>query len=112
MGKYRLEGTTPVLEPDLMAWARWYETANDERRVAEAIFGPPGAEESIRVSTVFLGIDHQWGNGPPMLFETMVFADGSEMDLECERYATWDEAMAGHLAMVERVKAARDGGER
>ena len=26
--QYILDGTTPVLEPDLLTWARWFETAN------------------------------------------------------------------------------------
>ena len=26
-----------------------------------------------RVSTIWLGLDHQWGEGPPLIFETMVF---------------------------------------
>ena len=54
---------------------------------------------------VFLGLDHQYGEGPPVLFETMVF--GGELDQEQVRYHTWEEAAAGHAAMVERVKAAQ-----
>jgi hypothetical protein len=46
------------------------------------------------VSTVFLGIDHNFGNGPPLLFETMVF--GGEYDGYCKRYSTWEEAEGGH----------------
>lgn len=59
----------------------------------------------IGISTVFLNIDHRLiGDGEPILFETMVF--GGEIDGEMMRYRTWDEAMAGHAAMVERVRAA------
>ncbi|SPA03543.1 protein of unknown function (plasmid) [Cupriavidus taiwanensis] len=25
------------------------------------------------ISTVFLGLDHQWADGPPLIFETMVY---------------------------------------
>lgn len=56
----------------------------------------------IEVSTVFLGLDHNWGDGPPLLFETMVF--GGPLDQEQERWSTWDEAEAGHRATVERAK--------
>lgn len=60
--------------------------------------------EKIMVSTVFLGLDHSFrDHGPPILFETLVF-NGPLRD-EMERYATWDEADAGHKAMVERVRA-------
>lgn len=60
----------------------------------------------IRVSTVFLGLDHNWGNGPPLIFETMVF--GGLLDEEQDRYSTWDEAKIGHEAMCERVRHAQE----
>ena len=50
--------------------------------------------DEILVSTVFLGLDHNWGEGPPILFETMIF--GGEHDEDQWRYETWDEAIAGH----------------
>lgn len=58
----------------------------------------------VEVSTVFLGVDYRMGNGPTQLFETMVF--NGPLDREQARYSTWDEAEAGHRAMVERVNAA------
>lgn len=61
-------------------------------------------EGGAYVSTVFLGLDHRFGQGEPLVFETMVF--GGPLDQEQERYSTWDEAEAGHKAMVERVKAS------
>jgi len=52
------------------------------------------------VSTVFLGLNHRhWGEGPPILFETMVFP---ECDY-CERYSTWKEAVAGHARVVDKL---------
>jgi len=93
--KYILEGKEPVEAPDLMAWARWFETA--DRHVAQTEVG------EANVSTVFLGLDHSFGSGPPLLFETMVF--GGDSDDTQERYPTWEEAEAGHAAVVERVKS-------
>lgn len=58
----------------------------------------------IEVSTVFLGMDHGWGDGPPILFETMVF--GGPWDSDCERYCTWVEAEAGHAATVAKIRDA------
>jgi hypothetical protein len=70
------------------------------QRVDHTLVGP------YEISTVFLGIDHGFiEEGPPILFETMVFCQGSRSDLECERYATWDQAVAGHNAMVEEVRS-------
>ena len=51
----------------------------------------------MRISTVFLGLDH-WG----MLYETMVFKGRKSHDYECERYKTRTEALEGHASVVER----------
>jgi hypothetical protein len=58
------------------------------------------------VSTVFLQLDHGFGGGPPVLFETMVFETGGDSTFQ-ERYCTWTEAEAGHKAVVEAVKEAQ-----
>ena len=90
-----------VPEPSLIAWAKWIETA--DRHIADDGF-PLGATGLIRVSTVFLGLDHSFGaHGPPVLWETMVF--GGLLDGEMARYTSKADAQAGHLAMVERVRA-------
>ena len=69
-------------------------------RVAEDMIG------TVRVSTVFLGIDHNhFGQGPPLLFETMVFAPGdAELDMYMRRCSTWGQAEAQHRVMVDYVK--------
>lgn len=54
------------------------------------------------VSTVFLGLDHQYGSGPPLLFETLVF--GGDQDGLMERCSTWDEAEKQHNRVMETVK--------
>lgn len=53
-----------------------------------------------RVSTVFLGINHAFGDEPPLLWETMVFPAA---DL-CGRYRTYGEAIAGHKQAVESLR--------
>ena len=55
----------------------------------------------IEISTVFLGINHQYSNGKPRIFETMIF--GGKYDQEMERYSTWNEAEEGHKRWVERI---------
>lgn len=51
---------------DTLTWARWLESA--DRHVASTEVG------RLWVSTVFLGIDHNFfDEGPPILWETMVF---------------------------------------
>lgn len=59
------------------------------------------------VSTVFLGINHRWGSGPPLLFETMVFWEtgrGPELQV---RWSTWLEAEEGHQAIAREAMRPR-----
>lgn len=59
-------------------------------------------KKDVEVSTVFLGLNHNYfKQGPPILFETMVF--GGKHDGYMNRYATWDEAKAGHKEIVEMI---------
>lgn len=77
---------------DVIAWGWAFEKQN--RRVAlTQVTG------NIRVSTVFLGLDHNFSPlGPPLLFETMIF--GGPHDQYQDRYSTWEEAEQGHLRAV------------
>lgn len=77
-------------------WTAWMKTAR--RSIAVDAIG------KSEVSTVFMGLDHSWDGGPPVLWETMVF--GGALDGEQERYCSEDEALAGHAAMVARVRKA------
>ena len=92
MRGYILNGREPV-SVDFETWAKWYGTA--DRHVADTQLG------DVRISTVFLGLDHSFGGRHPLLFETMVF--GGYLDGEQDRYTTWAEADAGHTRMVQRV---------
>ena len=91
MKNYILEGKI-TKEVDMMEWAKWFETA--ERHVAKTEIS-----KEVNVSTVFLGLDHSFSGGTPILFETMIF--GGEHDQYQERYATYEEAEAGHIVAVE-----------
>jgi hypothetical protein len=88
---------------DVLTWARWFETHFEDRVIARTIITP-----DIQVSTVFLGIDHNFCEvGSPIIFETMVF--GGFLDQEQIRYATSAEAREGHRRMVARVTRAEAG---
>jgi hypothetical protein len=96
LGHYILnENGDPVECTDLLEWARWFETK--ERIVSQnTICEVP----RIWVSTVFLGLDHNFSDeGPPVLFETMIFIDKS-VD-HCWRYATRIEALHGHAHAID-----------
>lgn len=95
-----LKDGKPVAADDFTEWANWYEEY--DRAVKKTQVG------SYEVSTVFLGIDHNWSDeGPPVLFETMVFGDGA-YDEQCDRCCTLEEARKQHEAMVRLVA---QGGE-
>lgn len=87
-------------------WGEWFNTAED-RHVAETF------TELTRVSTVFLGIDHRFtGEGPPILWETMVFDRHPHLhemfgelrevfeDLDMWRWSSLADAKKGHAEIV------------
>lgn len=85
---------------DLWTWANIIESGQD-RHVADEMVG------QVRVSTVWLGIDHNFsGIGPPLIFETMVF--GGVMDEDIWRYSTEAAALAGHDQVVTMVREAEE----
>jgi hypothetical protein len=91
-----LSGHKVVPVDDLTAWWLWFETS--DRRVAVTMLG------RVRVSTIFLGMDHGWGDCP-LWFETFVFDAGLESGV-AGRYTTWEEAEAGHARAVAYERAA------
>jgi hypothetical protein len=60
-----------------------------------------GTVSAMRISTVYLGIDHNFLlTGPPLIFETMVFGEEGWADEACYRWSTLDEAQRGHEKVV------------
>lgn len=106
--KYILKGKIPVPCPDLRTWAKWFEEG-DRRRVREKFLAVTwlGFQiDTVHVSTIFLGVNHNWsGIGPPTLFETMIF--GGPQDGWQERCSTWEEAEAMHKEALGIARAAR-----
>ncbi len=87
---YILKGRIPIPTEDAEEWGKWFETADRQIAVDEL--------DGVRVSTVFLGIEHYEG----CLFETMVF--GGPLDQNQQRYRTYDEAEIGHQEIVAQVQ--------
>jgi hypothetical protein len=95
-----LRGHQPVPAKDVLEWGEFFEDMT-KRRVAEDTIEQPGSDP-VRVSTVFLGIDHNWSdNGLPLLFESMVF--GGPLNELMVRYSTWNEAIAGHAVLLDEA---------
>lgn len=102
---------------DLWEWA---DLGADEayKRVADTTL-----VDGTWISTIWLGLDHSWGKGPPLIFETMVFpckgpsvgvaqlmADPSLGDdwreQECWRWPTEAAAITGHDQVVAKITEA------
>jgi hypothetical protein len=90
--------------------ARWDELLGnlDYKMVRQTQIGP------YWVSTVWLGLDHNYfGDGPPLIFETMVFGitrddpalDTLGPDIDVRRYFTEEQAIEGHEEMCTLVRA-------
>jgi hypothetical protein len=90
----------PLPVADFLAWAQWFQKA--DRVVASDMVG------AVHISTVFLGLDHNFhAGGPPVLWETMIF--GGPHDLYQRRYISRDEAIAGHATLRALVVNSETG---
>lgn len=70
------------------------------------------AEKTLFVSTVDLGLDHSFGDGPELYYETMIFQrmeDGNidYHDLYCRRYTTRETALEEHEKLITDIKAGK-----
>lgn len=92
----------------------WFDRQGRPITVAEAdrLLTQPGYKrvardeiDGILVSTVWLGLDHSFGHEGPLIFETMIFENGP-LNETCWRYATEEQAVAGHQAAIRHVRQA------
>jgi hypothetical protein len=115
MAYYMLIDGKIIATNDVIEWAKWNE-AKDARRVDYTDV------KGFYVSTVFLGIDHNWAfdGSKPILFETMVFENKvetikmfgrdfnfhPEKDEYTERYCELEDAKKGHRRIVNKLTGA------
>ena len=90
-------GWRPV---DVMVWAEMFEDFAI-RRVGQTTIYRFGVH--VWISTMFLGLDHQWGEGPPLLYETMVFG-GPDHDDYLERETSRSDAAWTHEIAVQQQR--------
>ena len=84
--------------PDVLTWSHWFKTA--DRQIALTLIGD--GPDLVRVSTVFLGLDHDFLGRRPVLWETLVF--GGSLDGKMYRYESELQAQQGHEKLVALVK--------
>lgn len=89
---YILKNKKPVQVNSVTLWAEQFEKS--DRKVNDTFL-----DNEVHISTVFLGLDHSFGGGTPILFETMIF--GGDNDGYQERYSNWDDARKGHIKAVK-----------
>jgi hypothetical protein len=107
------DGHTPIPCYSMLEWGRWLEEPGHRSLWWSG-------NKTKWVSTVFLGLDHRFfGDGPPVLFETMAFQhEGRTTDfgggeepvpetLFEDRYSSWDDAEIGHKAAVRKYLVDR-----
>ena len=94
----------------LMEWAVWFENFDNRRIDLTDISNEQNYKGGDRISTVFLGIDHNFNFDDiqgklhvPVLFETIVF--GGEHDQLMWRYATYNQAKKGHWDIVTAIRS-------
>jgi hypothetical protein len=96
----RKDGTTyKIGDGEFLEWAASF--SKSDRKIGSTFLTSPEGDE-IRVSTVFLGIDHNVMGTIPILFETMIFGGKHDGDYQ-ERCATYKEALVMHRKAVQML---------
>ena len=99
---YILTEDLEIEEVSLLEWGDYIGKSN-------RTIGKASLSNGASVSTVFLGIDHNFSiDGPPLLFETMVFGPDDGGEEGCWRYATVAEAITGHKNVVQKETLGRN----
>ncbi len=85
---------------DRAQWSKWFGNI-ENRRVAFTEL------KQYWISTVFLGLNHAFDGGAPILWETCVFkkkTKGAKYDetVEMKRYTSKNLALSNHERMVKR----------
>ena len=105
---YILEKGEPVPCDDTMEWGKFME--DSDRILARATIERDGV--ATMISTVFLAVDHSFCmEGPPILWETMVFQNDKACNAFTQRYANAEQAIAGHNFVFSEVIRRLDMGE-
>lgn len=95
---YILIDRVPVAANDV-EWVMWRYNNREQCVVKQT-----QTDHGVFVSTVFMGLDHNFGDHDPLLFETMIF--GGPKNGNCYRCSTWEQAERIHDEVLAEVLAA------
>lgn len=108
MGKwYILDNNHKPVHKPVLESAKWMED-NPNRKVVGYDELTDFNGDEVRVSTVFLGLDHAYGGGKPILWETMIFGGENDQGYQ-ERYASYEQAIEGHQKAINFIKKGNYG---
>jgi len=102
MNYYDRQGNPISQEKCMELWSPSSPGSREYKRVAETTLA-----DGRNISTAWLGLDHNFGDGPPMIFETMIFPEAKVY----ERYITEEGARRGHARAVEQCERERAQGK-
>jgi hypothetical protein len=87
-----------------ITWNEWAELLGTPERIVAY----DALDHDVEVSTVWLGLDHGFGHtARPLIYETVIF--GGPLEGRGARYATREEALAGHRRAVEQAAGVNSG---
>jgi hypothetical protein len=87
-------------EGEPISWEEWLALLRDDDGVVVAV---DTLDHNVEVSTVWLGLDHGFGQtARPLIYETVIY--GGRLEGRGARYATREEALAGHAQAVEQAR--------
>jgi hypothetical protein len=99
MGRYFILSDDNIFEePNYETWSQWYQNTFDKISQIEHTETDQGTVET-RFVAMTMSLNKE---APPLLFETKV--TGGWLDGHTEKFATLDEARAGHDACVQKVR--------
>jgi len=87
--------------------SKWMEENPKRKTVGYDKLKDPNGDD-VCVSTVFLGLDHSWNGGKPILWETMIFGGKNDQAYQ-ERYSSYEDALEGHQKAINFIKTENNG---
>jgi hypothetical protein len=93
-----------------MTMHQWAQKVEDENytHIARDVIGPDEPLDPaplITVSTLWRGVNANWRNDEPLIYETLITGGGH--DATGMRYATEKQAREGHRRVVDELRAGR-----
>ena len=94
---YTLDENNKPVKATIIQYSEWIEANPERKAVKQEHIG------DVRISTVFLGLDHAWPKNDitPVLWETMIF--GGEHDQYMDRYTSYEDALEGHQTALNLI---------